>query len=132
LYNGYDLILRTKVREYRYLERSGQGLNAKGARCKPDREHAGATHGIDHSTDFGNVGTFLQRAEVQANGGALEEARRGRDAAGQLVENDSRIGGADPYLHQSHLAKTDIDCRLARGIGWLVRHLELCFLEIPR
>src|SRR5262249_51911476 len=70
------------------------------------------------------------RAQVEAHRRALEEMRRGGDAAGQLVEDGAGVGRADAHLREADLAEANFQ-RGSRGwradrFGWLVHQTFLC------
>ncbi len=108
------------MRDDRYLERQRQRFNRGATLRQSYCEHPSAPNGFDHASYLRNVGLVRKQIEVQTDGGSFEELRRRRSAPGELVEDRSRVGGANADLHQSHLTESDFDGLFAYDVGWLV------------
>src|SRR5581483_1437345 len=109
LYRGNTLPLGAKMGEPGKLQRSGKRLHTERAGRQSDRQHSGAPDRINDTANLGHIGAFLQPTQVETDSGALEEARRGCDTSGELIENGPRIGRTNTHLDQAHLAETNVD-----------------------
>lgn len=103
-------LLRAELGQDRQVELARQRLDGRSAVREPYRKHAAAADRVEHRAQLGGGDVVVERAEVQAERGALEEGGCGRYTLRQLCADCVGVSAADPHLRQAHLAESDLEC----------------------